>query len=150
MTDRVPRNPALLQPASYRFWTDLLLRHSDCDEQVHVNNTTQAGFCEEGRRAFLSAFVAPHAEPGDLLMMAGYTINYLREIRFPGTVRIGTTVLACGTSSLRLAQGLFVGEVCHTACEATLVLADSLTRKSKPLPAAARLAIAPHLFPAES
>ena len=66
--------------------------------------------------------------------MARIEINYLREIRWPGTVEIGTAVAEIGRSSYTFAHALFQNGQCAGTGRVTMVLIDLGTRRSRPLP----------------
>jgi len=62
------------------------------------------------------------------------TIDFRRDMRFPGDVDIGTRLVRVGTSSLTFGQALFVGQDCTATAEAITVWFDRETRRGKPLP----------------
>ncbi len=110
---------------SYRHWYDVVLRYNDTDRQGHVNNVAFATFCEQGRADFLLGAGAPALPEGASFVLARQCVDYLREVFWPGTVSVGTGVLGVGRSSMRLAQGLFVGEACVAAATGVIVLVDA-------------------------
>jgi acyl-CoA thioester hydrolase len=113
------------------------LRYADTDRQGHVNNAVFATFLETGRVEFLYTPAAPLAEPGSAFVIARLEIDFRRELRWPGTVEIGTRVASIGRSSMRLEQGLFQDGRCAATAATVIVLMDEATRRSRPLPAAA-------------
>ena len=126
----------------YRQWTRDVLRYCDTDRQGHVNNAVFATFCESGRVAFLCPPGAPLAPPGRTFVIARLELDFRGEIRWPGAVDIGTTVLAIGRSSFTLGQGLFVDQACVATARTVIVMTDEETRRSAPLPEATRAALA--------
>ncbi len=114
--------------SSYRHWYDVGLRYNDTDRQGHVNNVAFGTFCEQGRADFLLGAAAPALPEGASFVLARICLDYLHEVFWPGTVSVGTGVLGVGRSSMRLAQGLFVGEACVAAATSVIVLVDAQGR----------------------
>jgi acyl-CoA thioester hydrolase len=118
---------------SYPLWVADTLRYGDTDRQGHVNNAVFATFCESGRVSFL------YDEELDLrgaetnFVIVRLELDFRAELFYPGTVDIGTRVLAIGRSSFRLGQGVFKGDLCAATAECTMVLVDDATRKATPL-----------------
>ncbi len=110
---------------SYRHWYDVGLRYNDTDRQGHVNNVAFVTFCEQGRADFLLGAGAPALPEGASFVLARICVDYLREVFWPGTVSVGTGVLGVGRSSMRLAQGLFVGGSCVAVAVNVIVLVDA-------------------------
>ncbi len=107
---------------SYRHWYDCVLRYNDTDRQGHVNNVSFATFVEQGRADFLLGAGAPALPEGATFVLARICLDYLHEVFWPGTVSVGTGVLGVGRTSMRLAQGMFVGELCVAAATSVIVL----------------------------
>jgi acyl-CoA thioester hydrolase len=126
---------ALLSDRSgFTFWHEDVLRFADIDRQDHVNNVAYATFCEGGRVRFFETVVRPLIDPADMFSLVKITIEYRHEMRYPGTVEIGTRVIRFGRSSVTFGQGLFNDGRCVATAEAVVVLVDAATRKSKPFP----------------
>jgi acyl-CoA thioester hydrolase len=68
-------------------------------------------------------------------------VDYMKELRWPGQLEIGTGIAEFGRSSFKAAQVIFNDGVCAARGLATLVCMDIKTRKATPLPeeAVARL-----------
>jgi acyl-CoA thioester hydrolase len=131
-----------LTRCDYPVWHSEKLRSYDLDAQRHVNNNVLASFCEEGRRAFLRETVVPFLASGTGVVVARYTIEFLRPVTYPGMVDVGTSVMRIGTSSLTLSHGLFCGDHCMVQSEAAIVFVDAKSGRGHPLPQAARDALA--------
>ena len=114
------------------------LRYGDTDRQGHVNNAVFTTLFETGRIAVLEAGDRPLTEPGYDFVLARITIDYLAEIRWPGTVEIGTAVKSVGNSSLTVTQALFQHGRCVATAEAIMVQVDSQAHRSVPLSPAQR------------
>lgn len=128
--------PDLRDPSLYPHWARETLRYCDTDAQGHINNIAFSVFCETGRTQFLLQPGEPLTPPGTFIVIARLVLDFLGEIHWPGEVRIGTGVLKIGRSSFHLAQGVFVEDRCVAIADSVLVLADSETRRSTPLPEA--------------
>jgi acyl-CoA thioester hydrolase len=108
------------------------IRYADTDRQGHVNNALFSTFLETGRTELLYAKEPLHAEKASFVI-ASLKLDLLSEIRWPGTVEIGSAITRIGNSSLSLFQGIFQnGEVAAVA-ETVIVQMDDDTRKSTPL-----------------
>jgi acyl-CoA thioester hydrolase len=130
--------PALDDRSLYRFWSRDIIRFGDLDRQGHVNNARFATYCESGRVAMLEEKIRPVLGPNESFVLASITINFRREMHYPGEVEIGTRILRLGTSSLSFGQGLFCKEHCAATAETTVVLLDPATRRPTPFPEAVR------------
>ncbi len=128
--------------ASYGIWTSHTIRYNDQDQLGHVNNAVYSTFFEAGRTAFMLHWLdevadeAPHLD----FVLARITIDYLREMRYPGTADIGTRVLRLGTKSMTFANAVFNGGTneCTATAEAVLVFFDIEKRASVVPPARLR------------
>lgn len=110
------------------------LRYSDTDRQGHVNNAVFSTFLETGRTSMLYDKSAPVVEPGTAFVLARLALDYRAELHWPGEVWIGTGVLEVGRSSIKLEQAIFQdGKLCANA-ETVIVMVDTSTRRSRPLP----------------
>ena len=75
--------------------------------------------------------------PGVTFVMVRMEVDYMKELRWPGNLEVGTGVAEFGRSSFKAAQVIFHDGVCAAAGRATLVCMDLKTRKATPLPEAA-------------
>lgn len=133
-----PANTQLKDRAFYRHWHDIAIRVSDLDDQRHVNNAIFAVYCEEGRRNFLEAARDLIREEQVMIFIAHLSIDFHREISYPGAVAVGTTIKHIGNSSYVMAQALFTSGGCHATIEVVSVVASAQTRGPIPIPAALR------------
>lgn len=124
----------LTERTSFRTWTQDKLRYADTDRQGHINNAVFATFFESGRVAFLYDPKVPLAPPGCEFVIARLVIDFRNELRWPGTVDIGSVVVGVGRSSITVGQGIFAGDDCVATGETVVVLTDATTRRSTPLP----------------
>ena len=129
--DRLGR---LADPGAFRCWAEDRLRFGDMDSQGHVNNAVYATFCESGRIALRNAPGHPPLPPGSGMVVVRFLINYIAELRWPGIVRTGTSLLAIGRSSLTMVHGVFRDDSVIATAESVTVLFDQATRRPRPLP----------------
>ena len=127
-----PKKPKpLLEHYPHRA-TDIV-RFGDLDPQGHVNNAVFSTYFETGRVAM---FRDPNLGIGvenATYVLVRQEIDFLRELRWPGEVVVGTALAELGRSSFTVAQGVFSGEECAAAGRATLVMLDATTRRPRPL-----------------
>ncbi|HFD6779283.1 acyl-CoA thioesterase [Pseudomonas aeruginosa] len=109
------------------------IRYADTDRQGHVNNAVFATFLETGRVEIIYDPEIALAGPGSECVIARLELDLRGELRWPGTVQIGSRVLSVGRSSFRLEQGLFQDGRCAARAETVIVLIDSFSRRATPL-----------------
>lgn len=122
-------------------WTEDILRFRDTDLNGHINNGAIGALFEAGRGELLTEIAGPPQARAVAIALARVEIDYLRELHYPGRVRIGTFVARIGGSSFALQQGLFAGEACHAAALSVMVVLDRETRRATALPPALRAAL---------
>jgi acyl-CoA thioester hydrolase len=111
-----------------------IVRFADLDPQGHVNNAVFATYFETGRVAMFRDRNLGIGVENATYVLVRQEIDFLRELRWPGDVVIGTALAELGRSSFTVAQAVFSGEVCAAAGRATLVMLDATTRRPRPLP----------------
>lgn len=109
------------------------VRYSDADPQGHVNNAVFSTYFETGRVEFLYDKDNPMCKDGCQFVIASLNANLLSEIKWPGTVEIGSGIKKIGTSSIIIIQSLFQNEKLCAVAETVVVQMDDTTRKSSPL-----------------
>lgn len=111
------------------------MRFADLDRMGHVNNVATAVYFESGRAALLMqlGLYEPTAERANVV--AHLSMDYLHEILFPSSLRIGTRVDSIGCTSFVIGSGVFVGGRCAATCRAVVVRVDG-QRRPTPLIAA--------------
>lgn len=127
--------PALQDRATFNSWVTHTIRYNDQDPVGHVNNAAMATFLEQGRTALMYPLISKFGGPHLDIVLARITIDYLKELTFPGSVDIGARISRIGTKSLFLTHGVFLAEpevndVCVATGECTLVFFDKQTRTS--------------------
>ena len=147
MNDRPSRDERRTVPRAedFPFRYVEAIRYCDMDRQGHVNNAVYSTFLESGRvnvfRDPASGLDIPDVET----VIVRLEIDYLRELRWPGTVEICTGVARIGRTSLVLDQAVFSEGACAAVAKAVMVLMDSATRRPCPLPEAAVAKLKAHL-----
>jgi acyl-CoA thioester hydrolase len=131
-----PPSPRLPAPRRQDFphWATDTIRYGDLDRQNHVNNAVFSTYLETGRVMVLRDPACGLWAPGTEFSLVRAVIDFRGELRWPGTVDIGTAVARLGTSSLTFAQAVFQGETCAASAETTVVLVDAETRRPRPFP----------------
>jgi acyl-CoA thioester hydrolase len=129
-------------PDHFPFWTEEKLRVADTDMNGHINNGAIGAFCEAGRAELMHAIAGPPQTRGVSMAVARVEIDYLRELHYPGRVRIGSAVVRIGSSSFTVRQGLFLGETCFATSQSVMVILDRTTRRPAAIPAALREGLA--------
>jgi acyl-CoA thioester hydrolase len=107
------------------------LRFCDTDQLGHVNNAVYAEMFEAGRvemLAPLGLLAGPHA-----VVIARLEIDFLREMNWPGEVRIETDIARIGTKSLHVRQRLLVGGEETARSRSVLAIIDVATRRAVPV-----------------
>lgn len=123
----------------YRKWTSETLRYGDLDPVGHVNNNAYGLFIENARTIlFLDAenLVLSKDDTGPQCdwVLRKLEFDFLREIRYPGTVSVGIAVTKIGTSSMVITHGVFTNQYCAATAVGVSVYFDLQRRASTPIP----------------
>ena len=129
-----PTRPALPSPEDFPVRVSDLIRYADLDRQGHVNNAIYSTYFETGRVAVIWDKDEGLQVPGCTTVLARAEIDYLKELRWPGTVEIATRVAEIGRSFYVFAQAVFHDGLCAATARNTMVLIDGATRRARPLP----------------
>lgn len=110
------------------------IRYSDTDRQGHVNNANFSTFLETGRTELLYLYEGHplHDEDGSFVI-AKQEIELIAEIKWPGTMEIGTLISKVGNSSIGFYQNLYQGDTLVAKAKSVIVHVDVNTKRSKPL-----------------
>lgn len=117
---------------AYDHFTSVTIRFSDQDPMGHVNNVATAAFFESGRFGFFGHLFGDTPMPWKGMILASVSIDYLREILFPGTVEIGGRLAALGDRSMTTHYAIFKDGVCCSVSQAVTVFFDPVARTSAP------------------
>jgi len=110
------------------------LRYADTDRQGHISNAVFAVCCQNARMELLCDQERVPLPPNTQFVIVKLVLEFRAEMHWPGKVEIGTRVARIGSSSVVLAQALYVDEICAAVADSTVVLMDGTTRRSTPLP----------------
>ena len=112
------------------------IRFADIDVQGHVNNTVIADYFQTGRVTMFHERDLSGGVEGTHVALVHTEITFVRELRWPGTVEIGTAVTKIGRSSYTVMHGVFSDGECAAHGTATLVLIDADSRRPTAIPEA--------------
>ncbi len=131
--------------SALRFHTREVLRFGDQDSQGHVNNAVYSTLFESGRVAFQTAGDGLVPGSGQAVVLASITIDFLRELHWPGTVDLRLGISQIGRSSFGFAQEMWRGDVLVARARSTQVVIDRATRRPTPLSDGQRRQLEPWL-----
>jgi acyl-CoA thioester hydrolase len=120
-----------------------IVRFGDLDPQGHANQAVFLTYFESGRVAMFRNPDLSIGVPGITYVMVRMEVDYMKELRWPGQLEIGTGIAEFGRTSFKAAQVIFHDGVCAARGLATLVCMDLTTRKATPIPEAAIERLAP-------
>lgn len=161
-TNRVHTPPDMPHPATprpvspltgrghYQRWISIPIRFADQDPVGHVNNAAIAVYFEQARCELLLPLIAEHGAGALDIVLARIEIDYLREIRYPGTVEVGIRISRLGSKSITLESAVFAENICRATAVATIVVFDLATRASTVPPPALRAALEVQMRAADS
>ena len=109
------------------------LRFNDTDRLGHVNNAVFSTYFESGRVAMFRKEDLGIGVSNATFVLVRQEIDFMRELRWPGTVVIGTALAELGRSSFTVAQVIFDGDHCAAAGRAIMVMVDAASRRPIPL-----------------
>ena len=113
----------------YTDWVTNNIRYSDLDPNGHVNNGAINAFFEDGRVQFRANRLSDYSE--DILagfVLVKFSVEYLRALKYPGSVEVGTLVSNIGRTSYLLKQGLFCDNECMAIAEVITVCFNKETQ----------------------
>ena len=129
-----PQRAATPRLEDFKIRTPEIVRFGDMDRQGHVNNAVYSTYLETGRVDVIYGPGQGLQVTGATTVLARLQIDFLKELRWPGRVEVGTAVAEIGRSSYVFMQGIFCDGVCAATGRSTMVLIDLETRRAKPLP----------------
>jgi len=120
----VKPNSLRLDLQIYPHKVDIQARYADVDPQWHLNNVRIVELYQEGRISFnrmISKEFEMLYEQGHRILVARQSIDYLLEVKWPGTVTIGAGVIRVGGASFSLGLAMFQHGKCVGVSDAVLV-----------------------------
>ncbi|EXX87135.1 thioesterase [Paenibacillus darwinianus] len=141
---------AFIQPdpqswiAKFRFSTSIRVRYCETDMLGHVNNVSYFMYFEQGRIEYFENLHLTEELFSDkkVSVVANLECQYLAQIYLRDPMRLHVRVARMGRSSLDIEYALAVRDELKAAGRGTIVLIDTATGKSTPIPDNAREMIA--------
>jgi acyl-CoA thioester hydrolase len=118
----------------YKHWIEDHVRFSDLDPLGHVNNNAIGQYFENARADLFMKLTPDWPRRPQIFVLARIAIDFRRELHLPAKLRIGSSVMRLGNTSLTLANALFRGDDGIAYCESVSVLIDLKSRKPVPVP----------------
>ncbi|MCB8883307.1 acyl-CoA thioesterase [Acidisoma cellulosilytica] len=120
---------------TYRVWAQERVRYSDTDAQGHVNNVAYFAYLETGRTTLAQTCGLPIGlHNGMHTVLARVEIDYRAEVHWPATLDLGSAVVKLGRSSATIIQGIFHGDRCVAMGREVIVMVETATGLSTPIP----------------
>ena len=139
MSDQQKKNPFLLHiKSNYKHWTEVTIRYSDQDPLGHVNNVAYASYVEASRTMFIDSLLETSVDTDIDFVLVSLKIDYLKELRYPGTLQVGARLIRLGGKSFTTGFGIFLNEDCIATSESINVFFSLKNRKTIPIPESAR------------
>lgn len=123
----IPFDPA--DAGAFRRWERITIRYSDQDPMGHVNNNAYGVWLEVARVGLIDSYLEGAPDWLDTVL-ASLTIDFLKETRFPGEIRVGARLVSIGNRSFRSVYGIFRDDTCLATSLATNVFFDMRSRTS--------------------
>lgn len=120
-------------PRALPFLTHEALRFRDMDPLGHINNSVYATLLEQNRVAFQYKHGPFHETDGQTAVLASLAIDFLREMRWPGTVAVSLGIARIGRSSFDFHQQIVLDGQLIARGRCTQVLIDAALRRAVPL-----------------
>lgn len=115
------------------FATKEPLRFRDMDPLGHINNSVYSTLLEQNRIAFQDQPGGFREAQGQSAVLATQTIDFLREMHWPGTVDVRLGIGRLGRSSIHVLQDISLDGKLVARARCTQVLIDNTTRTAVPL-----------------
>jgi len=128
------------------FRSQVQLRFRDMDPVGHINNSVYATLLEQNRIAFQEQPGGFREAADQSAVLATQTIEFLREMRWPGTVEVRLGIGGLGRSSIRIHQEIHFDGTLIARAQCTQVLIDNADRKAVPISGAQRKMLAPWII----
>ncbi len=122
------------------------VRWGDLDAFGHVNNAAFLVYVQEARIVWLSQLGHRLRDEQKMPVVAAASLNFRRQLGWPGRVVVELSIARVGGSSLTIAHRVVAeddAQCVHADGEAVMVWIDPASGRSIPLPDAVRAAIQP-------
>lgn len=109
------------------------LRFCDTDSLGHVNNAVYSVMLEAGRAEMVeqAGLLAPGGRFG--VVIARLELDFLREMTWPGEIRIESAFHALDAKRMHMRQRLYQGDTLVARAASVLAVIDTGTRRAVPL-----------------
>lgn len=125
------------------FATQEPLRFRDMDPLGHINNSVYATLLEQNRIAFQDQPGGFREAEGQSAVLATQTIDFLREMHWPGVAEVRLGIGHIGRSSIQIHQQIALEGALIAQARCVQVLIDNTTRKAVAVSEAQRAMLAP-------
>lgn len=101
-------------------WKEIPVRFRDLDPLNHVNNALFNTYLEEARISFLGQVGKMQREftDGKTFVLVKSTIEYIKQIKYPSSVLVGTGVGNIGNTSISALQAIYNKDTKELLCVA--------------------------------
>ncbi len=119
--------------SDYRFWLDEHVRFADLDTLGHANNNAFGVYFESGRVHFMRSNGVVDGVNNRGIVVARITINFLAEMAYRDSIRIGIRPIRLGHTSITLGSAIFRDGEATATSWAVAVHIDTSSRRPTPL-----------------
>ncbi|MCI4440429.1 thioesterase family protein [Tibeticola sp.] len=125
--------------------TTMPIRWGDMDAMGHVNNTVYFRYMESARIEWFERFGCPVDPQGEGPVIGNAFCNFLRQLEYPGVLRVRTYVGAVGNSSFDTYHEILLDDDAEARVRAnggaTVVWVNFPEQRAVPLPERIRQAL---------
>ena len=115
------------------FVTTQKLRFCDTDRLGHVNNAVYSVMCEAGRSELMAEAGLLDPGAGHAVVIARLELDFLREMNWPGDIRIETAIHRIGQKSVQVRQHVHQGDTLVAKATSILAVIDTTRRRAVPI-----------------
>lgn len=128
--------------SQFKHFHPLEVRWGDADIFGHINNVQYIRYYESGRVAYCEEALAFEFKVGldSGWILADIQCSYLKQLHYPASIEVATSILKIGTSSVEMQAAIFIkgtDELVSTS-KAVLVWVDLRAGCSAPIPMSQR------------
>lgn len=132
MVDKTPKK------SNYRFFTPVSIHWGDMDALGHVNHAMYFRYVETARIGYMANLMTEGESLAHqpVFILANISCQYIRQLKYPGQVELGTRIRKVGGKSIVFECAIFeAGNDSPAAIsEAVLVWFDYATQKTESVP----------------
>mgnify|MGYP000312534203 CR=1 FL=1 len=127
-----------LKREQFAYWVTIPTRWGEMDALGHINHAMYFRYLEEGRTGWIAKMCNDYDGLWEKegLILADIQCSYIRQLRHPVTVEVGTRIVKIGKSSMTIQGAVFVeGEGSPAAVSRGIVVwFDYASQKTAPVP----------------